>query len=266
MSQHANAGVISMVSTLQKQGQDENGIEGVIQAGSYNPADGSVQVVMAHTVAAAAFTDAGGNQIYPTIVGARLETHGYGDQYGPVGGERCVLRKAGTHYTAILEHNEDDSPGAPSGERWAVHRGTPNGDAPGEVNAWWKLTNDGAPGDGLGGFKVMAGTRAMLETAGGIVLQLDDATHTATLEGAATVLIESTTGQSIGVSAAGVTFNGASTTAANGLVTRAFLVAFMAQLQTALATWASTSLQGGSGASGPTLSFVPLASTEAFAI
>jgi hypothetical protein len=268
MVQHSFGGLLALQHQMQKQHEEALGVEGVIVAGSYNPADGTVQAIICHTVAAAAFQDPGNppQQVYPAVVGAQLETSGYGDQYGPVGGERCILRKAGTHFTAHLEHNSDDSPGAPSGERWSVHyvpSSVPTGAR--TINAYLKLTNDGASGgDGHGGFRVLAGGLGSITTGGGINLSLNDTTATASLTGAASVLISATGGGSIAISGTQVIINGATVGVGSELVRQSDLVALLAALQTALAAWASSSLQGGSGAGGPTLSFVPTASSKTY--
>lgn len=125
-------------------------LEGVLQAGSYDPTNGTVQVVIGHTVAAAGFDD--GDQ--PMIVTASLATVGYGDQYGPIGNERALVLRAGTHYIAFIEFGPDDSPGVPSGERWIVHRNPQTGD----VDAIVKLQNN-TPGttNGVGSATVGAG-------------------------------------------------------------------------------------------------------------
>ena len=266
MAQHSFGGMHAIQHQMQKQHEESLGVEGVIVAGSYNPADGTVQAIVAHTVAAAAFQDPGGQQIFPTVVGAQLEASGYGDQYGPVGGERCILRRAGTHFTATLEHNSDDSPGAPSGERWSVHyvpSSVPTGTR--TVNAYMRLTNDGAVGgDGWGGYKVLAGGLGSIATGGGIAFALNDTTATASLTGAANVLISALGGASIAMSGTEVIINGSPVDVANELVRQSDIVVLLASLQTALTAWASANLQGGSGAGGPTLSFVPTASSKTY--
>lgn len=133
------------------------------------------------------------------------------------------------------------------------------------INAYLKLTNDGASGgDGYGGFKVLAGGLGSITTGGGINLSMNDTTATASLTGAANVLISALGGGSIAIGGTNVIINGSPTATANELVRQEDLVAFLAALQTALAAWASSSLQGGSGAGGPTLSFVPTASSKTY--
>jgi len=231
-----HSGILAMMSTLNAQGQRPVAIEGIILAGSYNPADGTVQVIMGHTLAAASFELPSGQQVQPTVVGASLVVTGW-DQYGPIGGERCLLVSCGTQYAAFLEFDEDDSPGAPSGERWIVHRNPMN---PTQITGYTKWTNDGGTvGDNTGGWTTLAGSYGKLFTAGGLSVTLND-------------------------DAGALTLNGASPTTANAIVRQGDLVAFLSSLSSALNTWASTNLQGGSGASGPTLSFTPTASPKSF--
>lgn len=264
---NGHGGVLSLSSTLNAQAQRPISIEGVVVAGSYNPANNSIQVTMGHTVAAAAFTTPSGQPIFPTVVTAQLDTSGFGRQYGPVGGEQVVLTQCGTQYLATLEQNSLDSPGVPSGETWEMHY------APGTTttNAFWKLTNDGASmGDGLGGYQVLGGSLVSFTTAGGLEFTLNDTTETITIQassGLAITIDKSTSAVNIGGSpsaAASITFNGAATSTANGVIRQSDLVTFLTNLQTALGTWASANLSGGSGATGPTLSFTPSGSSHSF--
>ncbi len=277
---HSN--VLAMMSTLNAQGQRPVVTEGIILAGSYDATTGTVQVIMGHTVAAATFQHPNGQQITPTVVGASLQVTGYGDQYGPIGGERCLLVQCGTQFTAFLEFDQDDSPGAPSGERWIVHRSPIN---PQNITGYTKWTNDGATGgDGLGGWQTLGGNYASLATTGGITFVLNDTANTATITGSngLQISINKATGtinigggstnlvnvsggsSSIAVGSSGVIFNGVSASSANGIVRQSDLAAFLTQLNSALAIWASSNLQGGSGASGPGLSFTPSASSHSF--
>ena len=279
-------GTLSLMSALHAQKQGYTLIEGVIQAGSYNATDGSAQVYMAHTVAAAAFPDSAGSAITPTVVGAKLAVDGYGKQYGAIGGERVLLGQCGAQWIAWLHYASDDSPGAPSGETWTVHRVPTN---PTSINAYWKLTNDGAtPGDGLGGYKVLAGGQGSIATAGGISVTVDDSAGTATvscgtglsltinkgsravnLGGSTTssMLLSTSGSTSIGMSTTTLTFNGAATTTANGIVRQSDLATLVMELQTALDSWASTNLQAGSGATGPAFSgIIPTASAVSYTL
>lgn len=168
------------------QGEENIFIEGVIIAGSYLPSNGTAQVLLAHTYMAAGYND--GTQ--PVIVRATLATIGYGDQYGPVGGERCLVIRAGTHWVALIEFGPDDSPGVPAGERWIVHRQPSTAESdysangtytPGPINAYTKYSNDGSTAGGnKGGVTSLVGETGTTHTANGHLDQMDDKTQTIT--------------------------------------------------------------------------------------
>lgn len=245
--------VLSLVSTLQNQGEQHILVEGVITSGSYHPSDNTVEVLLGHTYAAAAFQMPNGQQKTFTTVRASLAVFGYGDQYGPIGGERCLVAKCGTQFLAILEFDSDDSLNVPSGERWIVHRNPQN---PTEITAYTKWTNDGATvGDGLSGFKNLVGGYAEFVTTDGLSIVMNDSAGTITLTNGMNTIV---------LSSSGVLINGASAVPANGLVRQSDLVAFGTNLITALTTWATLHLQGGTGASGPTFTYTPTGSTTAF--
>jgi hypothetical protein len=165
--------------------------EGVVASGSWqgvpNPgADseaGTVQVIFGDT--AAISPDEEGDQpiVHQNIPVAT--TH-LGDQYGPVGGERVVIIPTNSGYLALLRHGDDDTPGAPSGERWISHR-----NAEGQYDSTIKLTNDAAPGDGLGAVRTTA-TIASMNTHAGHVISIDDTTKKITVQSATghTVVID----------------------------------------------------------------------------
>jgi hypothetical protein len=121
---------------------DNNLLEGYVVPGSWDPAEGTIEVLIGDT--AAIFTDYGDA---PTTVVANLMTPGLGAQYGPVGGERVEMFRTPSGYSALLEHGPDDTPGIPGGEWGIAHR-----NADGVYDSFVKLTNDGSTaGDGLGG-------------------------------------------------------------------------------------------------------------------
>ncbi len=149
-------------------------LEGVVMAGSWNPAEGTVQVLVGDTALAAALPDSYDSAM---VVTATIQTPQIGDQYGPVGGERAILHEAQGSWVATFEHGPDDTPNAPSGERWIVHR-----NASGVADAYLKLTNSGPTnGDGLGGTLVGGnGALTAATTKSGHSVALNDTARTIT--------------------------------------------------------------------------------------
>ena len=157
--------LLAVQSSLNNGGQSGDDLEGVVVAGSWNPATATVQVTIGDTYAIA--NDGNGDQF--AIITATVGTT-YNDQYGPVGGERVHLQRVGAGWVAHFEHADDDSPGAPAGERWIVKK-----NAAGSVIAYIKMTNDGyTNGDGFGGIKALVGKFLSFLTAGGYGIQVDD--------------------------------------------------------------------------------------------
>jgi hypothetical protein len=149
-------------------------LEGVVINGSYNPATATCQVQVGDTCSL--FADSGDQAC---VLQATLKTTQIGDLYGPVGGERVTLEQCANGWVASYEHADDDTPGPPSGERWVEHRNPQTG----EVDAYWKHTNDAAEeGDGLGGAQY-GGTaaRTRTTTASGFIIDQNDTTKTATI-------------------------------------------------------------------------------------
>jgi hypothetical protein len=158
--------LLAVQSSLNNGGTSNDDLEGIVVAGSWNPTTATIQVTIGDTYAIA--NDNSGDQF--AIVTATVGTT-YNDQYGPVGGERVHLQRVGAGWVAHFEHADDDSPGAPAGERWIVHR-----NASGAIIGFLKLTNDGiAAGDGLGGLSILAGAFLQFLTTGGYGVQADDA-------------------------------------------------------------------------------------------
>jgi hypothetical protein len=124
------------------------GFEGTVWGGTYNPADGTVDVVVGESVSSFGPAAPG------FAVKAKLMTKAVGQQDGPQGGERAIIIGTPGNLHAILHCEEDDSPGAPAGESWHLHAKMGTLGA-GNTPVWdsgIKLTNDGpTEGDGLGG-------------------------------------------------------------------------------------------------------------------
>ena len=95
-------------------------LEGIVIGGSYNPDEGTVDVLLGDT--GAVENDGQSGQVI--LKGLPLTVHAIGDQQGPLGDERCILVQRWSGYAVQLEHGPDDSPAAPSGERWIVPPGT----------------------------------------------------------------------------------------------------------------------------------------------
>jgi hypothetical protein len=163
--------------------------EGIGQNGSYNPADGSVDIIQGDTYNQ--FLDQGDTPLPHKSV--PIAVPHVGDQYGPLGDERYIIVPVQGGMLAIPHHGPDDSPGAPAGERWIGHRNPvlvagnlAAAAAGGPIDAdvydvWFKLTNDGVLGDTLGGASLVGGSRQTFQTQLGISLVLDDATQTVTI-------------------------------------------------------------------------------------
>lgn len=128
------------------------GREGIVVSGSWDAKSGTVEVLFGDTYAA---LDDSEIILHPRLP---VLTTQLGDQYAPVGGERCIMLPIQSGFAVLIHHGEDDSPGAPSGERWITHRG-----ASGSPTAALKLTNDAlTPGDGLGAFQGTGGGYASI--------------------------------------------------------------------------------------------------------
>lgn len=142
---------------------------GVVIQGSHDPKDGTAESIIGPT--AAIIGDDGDTAVNPTrIPMASL----YGDQVGLRGDERVVMVPAPTRsgFIGITHYGEDDSPGAPAGEIWRVHR-----KADGTIDHFSKWTNDGpTAGDGLGGQVHSGFALHEVATAGGLSTTHNDTT------------------------------------------------------------------------------------------
>jgi hypothetical protein len=157
--------------------------EGIAQSGSYNPTEGTVDVIQGDT-----FNQflGEGDQPIPhksvPIVGPMV-----GWQYGLIGDERVILIPTQGGFVALTHHGEDDSPGAPAGELWVRHRnpaaniGLAATGAPAVYDFAHKLTNDGpTPGDGLAGDVIEGAALHSRTTAGGQTDVFNDTEQTIT--------------------------------------------------------------------------------------
>lgn len=150
-----------------------NAQHGVAIGGSYNAAESTVQAQ--HGDTGAITSDSGDMPVWrPDIP---LLTIHVGDQYGPVGNERVAMLESTHGPVAAFIHGPDDSPQAPSGERWIAHR-----NAAGEIDSFTKLTNDGpTQGDGLGGVLQNGGALHKLTTSAGFTIEQNDTAKTTTV-------------------------------------------------------------------------------------
>ena len=181
--------ILARVSVMFGERPAPVGRQGIIQ--SYDPTDGTVEVIFGDGAAIITGRQGDGDTP-PTERRIPLITNHHGDQAGPIGGERCVVIPTQSGYAAHIIYDEDDSPGAPAGERWITHLDP----ATGEVNAYIKLTNDGkTSGDGLGGNRVLVGAYGTIETTGGHTIALDDTGKqiTLTTAGGLTLILDDNT-------------------------------------------------------------------------
>jgi hypothetical protein len=246
--------LFAAINTINQPSQGARNIflEGIIVAGSYKPDLATVQVTLGHTYAAASYPNAGP----PVVVTASLATIGYGDQYGPVGGERALVIKAGTHWIALLEFGTDDSPNVPSGERWITHRkparsandanyGTNGEYTPSPVNSYTKWTNDGSSvGDNKGGWKTLVGETGVIQTSGGITITIDDAANQAkiTMPGGLTIIADNASNT--------LQIGGSGTSSGDAIVRQSDLQSALNTLVSTIHTWATANFSTGASGSG----------------
>jgi hypothetical protein len=244
---HEIMGVVSAQRNAAE--QSSAALEGVIVAGSYNAADSTVEVVIGDTYALPGFLD-------PSQPQATQQ----GDQYGPVGGERVLLFRTQSGWTAIIEHSDDDSPAVKSGERIIGHR-----NALGQIDASLHLTNDGPiPLDHLGGALLGGGGLAKVYTRDGIAIVARDDLNLVEITlpfGGPTLLLDGVAGT--------VSIGSAILTLDDGVIRLsdqdAAFAALVAAVNTALATLASRCAAGG-GVVAPTVTAPTLtASTHVLA-
>ncbi len=155
----------TLISVALNERQAPIGRDGLAVDGQYNPVDGTIGSKLCDTDAMFSAP----NQ--PTAAPRVPIAHSvYGDQYGPRGGERTTMFPTQHGFDALFTYDEDDSPGAPAGEIWRVHR-----NAAGTIDSSSKWTNDGPTvNDGLGGQAHLAGAFYSLTTAAGWTFTLND--------------------------------------------------------------------------------------------
>jgi hypothetical protein len=106
--------VLSAAAMSARQEPQTHALHGIVVPGKYNPADGSLEAIVATTLA----IDPDGTD-QPLKVPCVLVSPYNGLQGGPIGGERCVLLPMEDGgYACIVCNGPDDSPGAPAGELW----------------------------------------------------------------------------------------------------------------------------------------------------
>lgn len=136
-------------------------LEGVVISGSWDAAEGVVQVLVGDTVGYESQFFADGNQPFMPI--CTLVCPAIGDQYAPVGGERALIWESQGSWVCWLEHGPDDTSAVPAGERWIQHRSAASPNAVAYDSAL-HLKNDGpTTGDSLGG-AVLGGTGALTQS------------------------------------------------------------------------------------------------------
>jgi hypothetical protein len=224
---------------------------------SYDPSDGSVEVSFGDGQATITGPSGDGDAV-PNETHVPLITNHHGDQAGPVGGERCILIPTQSGYAAHIIYDEDDSPGAPAGERWITHRDPTTGN----VDCFIKLTNAGSlTNDGKGGVVIGFGELAEIETIGGHAFIADDNAKTITI-----VASDGTTKMVLDANTGSLLFQGATNATADGLVRQSDLVELLSQIQSTLQTFFLAHVSNGSGNAGPTTltSIIPTASTKSF--
>jgi hypothetical protein len=251
---NASRSILAQVSAMLKERPHPVGREGIIQ--SYDPTDSTVEVIFGDG-AAIIVGDGGDGDTPPFERGVPLITSHHGDQFGPIGGERCIVIPTQSGYAAHLHHAWDDSPGAPAGERWITHRDPTTG----KVDSYIKFTNAGsATNDGKGGLLLGFGELAEIETLGGHSIVQDDVAKTITIlasDGTTKAVWDANTGSLL--------FQGATNAAADGLVRQSDLVELLSQIQAAIQTWSLAHVPNGSGNAGPTLTGItPTASERSF--
>jgi hypothetical protein len=177
--------ISQILSWAQSRGRapKDDTFEGTIVKDTWNPTDGSVQVVVGESFAN--FNDP--DQL-PYAITGQVMTLMLGLRGGPIGGERVLAIRVGGGFRFLMEENFDDAVGAPSGELWYRHYkpGTVGADNTPVSDSGFKVTNDGpTAGDGLGGFHAgLEGAHSTVDTASGHQLELNDTTETVTAKSA----------------------------------------------------------------------------------
>lgn len=170
--------LLALVQAIQRDTPTQPVSEGVVASGSWDAAEATVQHIFGETAAISPDED---NDQPLSVDKMLVATTGIGDQYAPVGNERTVAIPTPSGHVLLFVHGPDDTPQAPSGERWIVHY-----NAAGQVDAFIKHTNDGpTTGDGLGGAHY-GGNAALTQatTKSGHSLKMDDTAKAVTTQSA----------------------------------------------------------------------------------
>jgi hypothetical protein len=246
--------VLAQVSAMMGERSTPIGREGNIV--SYDSTDGTVEVLFGDS-AAIITGPQGDGDAPPTELHVPLITNHHGDQFGPVGGERCIVIPTQSGYAAHIIYDEDDSPGAPAGERWITHLDP----ATGNVDSYIKFTNAGSTtNDGKGGLLLGFGELAEIETAGGHGVILDDVAKKVIVKsaGGLTLILDDNTGT--------IQLAGSGDPTADAIVRQSDLVTLLGQIQAQLQAWALAHVSNGSGNAGPSTltGITPTASAKSF--
>lgn len=167
--------MLALVTSVIRDNAPPSNSEGIVQSGSWNPTNGTVQHIFGDTAAILPGDEDGDQALivddFPVV------TTQIGDQYAPTGNQRTVAIPTPSGYVTMFVHGPDDSPQVPAGERWVYHY-----NSSGVVDSFWKHTNDGPTvGDGLGGAHY-GGTAALsqMTTKSGHAMKMDDTAKTVT--------------------------------------------------------------------------------------
>lgn len=236
-----------VVKTVENMHPESRGLaqDGHIVPGSWDAKEGTVDVKLLEM---ASTLDDNVTEQALIRYGVQLATTAPGMQGPPVGGERVVLIPRHSGWSAILEHGNDDSPGAPAGEHWVAH----------SSGSSVKLTNDGHAT--LVGKTVLSGAAPTvgLTSTGSTSIS---AGTSATVSGATVSIsasgIVSITGTNINIGSSGMTLGGGAT---HALV----LVTELNALISALNAHTHNGVQGGGSTSGPPSSPFSSASGSSF--
>ncbi len=215
-------------------------LEGVVISGSWDPANATVQVLVGDTIPFenVNFNSSGLNQPFMPVCTV-CSPIPY-DQAGPVGGERVQIWEANGGGFAWYEAGPDDSPQAPAGERFIMHRSAANPNAV-VFDAGIQLTNDGpTTGDQLGGTLVgYQGALTALFTKGGWVFSMGDTHLLGTLQAPDGTIVQ------IDANAHKVYLGANGLGASNAVMTAQDVQNALNALASDLKTWANANFQTG---------------------
>lgn len=240
--------LLATIASLARDQQSDGILTGTVIGGTWNPQTATMQVVMGDTAAVADLPDSDDE---PDIREVTVAPGQFGGQFGPRGGERVTLSKSSGGWIAHFEHADNDTPQAPAGEVWQVHwNDIPPPEKNGQIDSFWKLTNDGVkPGDGRGG-AIFGGTGDY------VALTCGNSNGVITVSACSSQGLLTVTGPNgdlavIDFNAMKVSLGGDTTATNDGVVRKSDLQAALDDIHTKLATWAAANLMGGSGAGPP---------------